>query len=156
MSRWCLVFSLYICTVLPINGFAQKGSAATAQLQQKILQLVNDHRQQIGLLPLTDIAVADREAAGHSARMASKKVAFGHDGFDERSDRVMNKLKNADAAAENVAYGPANAERIVDMWLHSPGHKKNIEGDFNLTGIGMACDKNGQWYFTQLFFRAGR
>ena len=35
--------------------------------------------------------------------------------------------------------------------LYSPGHRKNMEGQFNLTGIGCARGKDGVFYFTQLF-----
>jgi len=41
----------------------------------------------------------------------------------------------------------------VDGWLNSPGHKKNIEGNFTLTGIGYARDHKGNIYFTQIFSR---
>jgi hypothetical protein len=34
--------------------------------------------------------------------------------------------------------GPMGAREVVDGWLHSPGHRRNIEGDFRLTGIGLA------------------
>jgi uncharacterized protein YkwD len=45
------------------------------------------------------------------------------------------------------------AHKVVDGWLHSPGHKKNIEGDYNFTGIGVSKDKNGRIYYTQIFLR---
>jgi len=45
------------------------------------------------------------------------------------------------------------AREVVDGWLHSPGHKRNIEGDFIFTGIGHARDKKGDIYFTQIFSR---
>jgi len=43
--------------------------------------------------------------------------------------------------AENVGYnmGYANpASEVVKVWLHSPEPLKNIKGDFELTGIGVA------------------
>jgi uncharacterized protein YkwD len=46
-----------------------------------------------------------------------------------------------------------SAREVVDGWLKSPGHKRNIEGDFTLTGIGIASDKQGNIYFTQIFSR---
>jgi uncharacterized protein YkwD len=47
--------------------------------------------------------------------------------------------------------GSTTAREVVDNWLKSPMHKKNIEGAFNLTGIGVAADKKGTLYFTQIF-----
>ena len=58
------------------------------------------------------------------------------------------------SGAENVAYGAETAEEVVRMWLKSPGHKKNIEGKYNYTGIGIARGRNGQLYYTQLFILA--
>jgi uncharacterized protein YkwD len=42
------------------------------------------------------------------------------------------------------------------MWLNSPGHRKNIEGPYNLTGIAMAKAKDGTMYFTQIFINKQR
>ncbi len=85
--------------------------------------------------------------------MANKSVAFGHDGFDNRIDVIISKIGRINAAAENVAYGQMNASTVVNGWLRSPGHKKNIEGDYNLTGIGVYKDANGTIYFTQIFLK---
>ena len=52
-----------------------------------------------------------------------------------------------------AAPGPMGAREVVDGWLHSPGHRRNIEGDFRLTGIGLAEGSNGMIYFTQIFVR---
>jgi uncharacterized protein YkwD len=52
-----------------------------------------------------------------------------------------------------VASGQMTAREVVNGWLKSPGHKKNIEGNFVLTGIGYARSKKGDIYFTQIFSR---
>ena len=83
--------------------------------------------------------------------MATKKIPFRHDGFDERMAAISRQLKNVSATAENVAYGANTAKDVVDMWLHSPGHKKNIEGNYNLTGLGIEKGTDGQLYYTQIF-----
>jgi uncharacterized protein YkwD len=55
--------------------------------------------------------------------------------------------------AENVASGQMSAREVVDGWLNSPGHRRNIEGNFKLTGIGLARGSRGMIYFTQIFTR---
>ena len=35
----------------------------------------------------------------------------------------------------------------------SPLHKKNIDGDYDLAGVGAAQDANGVVYFTQIFVK---
>ena len=85
--------------------------------------------------------------------MASGKVGFGHSGFNSRAKAIQKSMNSVTSVAENVAEGQMTAREVVDGWLHSPGHKKNIEGNFTLTGIGYASDKKGNIYFTQIFSR---
>ena len=55
--------------------------------------------------------------------------------------------------SENVAMNnsPIPAQVVVRGWINSEGHKKNMEGDYDLTGVGIARSRNGSWYFTQIF-----
>ena len=124
-----------------------------SSLTRDILYHVNEYRKKKGLGALKMIAVADEQAALHSKNMALKKTAFGHDGFEERIQLISKSTGNISAAAENVAYGKLSAEEVVKGWINSPGHKKNIEGNFTLTGIGVYEDGTGVIFFTQLFMR---
>ena len=78
-------------------------------------------------------------------------MPFGHDGFDLRYKYVAAKLGFIDAFAENVAMGMENAQQVVDSWAHSPGHRKNMLGNYNLTGIAAVTAANGYIYFTEIF-----
>ena len=83
--------------------------------------------------------------------MATNRTDFGHAGFSIRSKVITAKVSGATAVAENVAYGNHTAKEVVDGWLKSSGHRKNIEGNFTLTGIGVARDQHAKLYFTQIF-----
>ncbi len=120
-------------------------------LNEDILRLVNEHRKAIGKAPLQMIDVASAQAAQHSINMMKGRTPFGHEGFDDRVAAVKKSIGFISAAAENVAYGQMSAEEVVNGWLHSPGHKRNIEGDYNLTGIGFSQNSDGVIYFTQVF-----
>jgi len=85
--------------------------------------------------------------------MLTGKSPFGHDGFRQRIDLISSRLGKLHVAAENVASGPMDAREVVDGWLHSPGHRRNIMGDFQLTGIGVAEAANGMIYFTEIFVK---
>ena len=122
-----------------------------ATINERILQLVNQHRLSIGKGELKMIDVATEQALQHSKDMMTGRTPFGHDGFDNRANVVKKSIGFINGAAENVAYGQLSAEEVVDGWLHSPGHKRNIEGDYNLTGIGVSQNRDGVLYFTQLF-----
>ena len=139
-------FVFLILMTVPMRGFTQPRSA-------DILRYVNEHRRSKGLAPLQANSFISSVALAHSRDMLSGKSAFGHDGFNERIDRMRKHLGPIRVAAENVASGPMSAREVVDGWLHSPGHRRNIEGNFKLTGIGLARRGDGMIYFTQIFIR---
>jgi len=124
----------------------------TDKLEAEILQNVNDDRKDHGLAPLQVNALESSLALKHSQDMARGSVKFGHDGFNRRARSIQQSLGSTEIG-ENVAEGPMTAREVVDGWLNSPGHKRNIEGNFTSTGIGYASDKNGNIYFTQIFSR---
>lgn len=119
--------------------------------EEQILILINKHRKKKGLAPLTANFVITSVARQHSLEMATGKMPFGHSGMDARFSYIKTRVKGVMSLAENVAYGSRTAEEVVTGWLNSPGHKKNIEGNYRLTGIGVARNVKSQLYFTQLF-----
>lgn len=120
-------------------------------LEDQILTLINQYRKKKGLPALQSNPVIEAEARRHTVSMASKRTPFGHDGFNYRSKVITTKIPGVTATAENVAYGSRSAEEVVNGWIKSPGHRKNIEGKYRLTGIGVARDAKSVLYFTQIF-----
>jgi len=150
---------LAIVTILsfqPATTYAQKTTTDYTQLATEVLQLVNEHRAGLGLPALKMNAMITKVAGTHSANMASGKVPFSHDGFDDRVAMINKQIKTANAWAENVAEGPRTAKSVVDMWLHSPEHKKNIEGHYDLTGIAISKSATGELFYTELFVNMGK
>ena len=121
-------------------------------MESDILKYVNEDRLAHGLSPLQMNQLESSLASKHSLDMSVGKVKFGHDGFNARAKTIKKALGSTEVG-ENVAEGSMTAREVVDGWLHSPGHKKNIEGNFTLTGIGYASNKKGDIYFTQIFSR---
>jgi uncharacterized protein YkwD len=83
--------------------------------------------------------------------MARGKMRFGHGGFNERIEAAGVPFTSA---AENVGQNQGfddPADQAVKGWLESHGHRTNIEGRYNLTGIGAARSRNGTLFFTQIF-----
>lgn len=121
--------------------------------EKEIHKLVNEHRNKLGKNTLQWHDFATVESQDHSQDMASFKVPFGHIGFSDRVARI--KAKDNDtilASGENVAQN-SSAKRAFNAWLGSPGHRKNIEGNWTHSGIGARKSANGSWYFTQIFLR---
>jgi uncharacterized protein YkwD len=145
-------FSWLALAALPNKSMAGP-PGVTVSISRQILNYINEYRRSKGLPVLQANSYISSVALGHSRDMLMGKTPFGHDGFRERIDRISGKLGRVHVAAENVASGPMGAREVVDGWLHSPGHRRNIEGDFRLTGIGLAEGANGMIYFTQIFIK---
>ena len=135
----------------PSNPTFAGPPASSTRISREILFFVNEFRRSKGLPALQANSYISSVALGHSKDMLTGKSPFGHDGFRQRIDQISSRLGKLHVAAENVASGPMDAREVVDGWLHSPGHRRNIMGDFQLTGIGVAEAANGMIYFTQIF-----
>ncbi len=83
--------------------------------------------------------------------MAKRRIRFGHSGFKRRIRKAKSQYENSYRYAENVASGQKTPKQVVDAWLKSPGHRKNIEGDYNFCGLAVARDKRGVTYYTHFF-----
>jgi uncharacterized protein YkwD len=87
--------------------------------------------------------------------MARNGESITHRGFDLRMKEIGKKLAFW-TAAENVATNSGYEDpgsRAVEGWKNSPGHRKNMLGDFTLTGIGVARSRPGAYYYTQIFLK---
>ncbi len=140
-----------LCTLVLLCLFH---TALAGGMETEIFRLINKYRQSRHLPALHMNASISAAARRHSRDMAARRVPFGHSGFDARIDKLLHGIKGAHAAAENVAYGSKTAADVVKLWIHSRGHRKNILGKYNLTGIGIARSRNGTLYFTQIFIAA--
>ncbi|PJD90779.1 MAG: SCP-like extracellular [Legionella sp.] len=114
---------------------------------------MNQFRVGHGLNPLHMNSVLTKEAMSHSIDMAKHRVNFGHDGFSQRMEHLHQHIATAQSGAENVAFNYKTAKIVADGWIHSPGHRRNILGHYDQTGIGIAYDTSGRPYFTQLFLK---
>jgi uncharacterized protein YkwD len=133
------------------QGRAALFSAKKLSIEEEILSWVNKYRESKSLPALQVNNAISEQAVKHSEEMAGKRVAFGHDGFQERVRNIIQKIGTLRASAENVAYGKLSPEEVVSLWIKSPGHRKNIEGKYTITGIGVAKAGDGSLYFTQIF-----
>ena len=76
-----------------------------------------------------------------------------HDYFFNRSEN-LKKGVNATSVSENVGYGYSSAQSIINAWLKSDGHRKNIENPgFTDFGISTKKDEDGRNYFTNIFVK---
>jgi len=94
-------------------------------------------------------------AQSHSESMANFDY-FDHTGIDDSTvgTRVTDEGYSWSYVSENIAAGQTTAQNVVDAWMGSDGHCKNIMSE-NVTEMGLACASNSgstyNYYWTQVF-----
>lgn len=155
-----MFFANKIITItLLILSFLSNAYATTesdSAIEQAVLVHINQYRQQHGLSKLKMDNAISIQAKQHSLDMANHRMSFGHKYFEKRIAKLRTQIKNFNGGAENVAYNYKDARQVVSQWVLSPGHKRNIVGNYNLTGIGVARDKQGKLYYTQIFLNTNK
>jgi uncharacterized protein YkwD len=145
----------------PANRTASPSPSAVANsnelsaIEQSVFKEINEYRQSQNLSPLTWNDEISQQARKHSEAMASGQVPLSHEGFEERVEAIA-KTVSYRGAAENVAANQGHAnpgQQAVQGWLSSSGHLRNIEGNYDLTGVGVAKNAQGEYYFTQIFIQ---
>ncbi|KTD74177.1 CAP domain-containing protein [Legionella tucsonensis] len=153
-----IILSSIVFSLLPnaYAGSAAKHVDSDTAIQNAVLFYINDYRQKHGLSKLIMDDHMVIQARQHSLDMANHRMHFGHQDFGKRIAKLRSQIKNTGGAAENVAYNYKTAQIVVSQWVKSPGHRRNIVGNYNLTGIGIARDKQGKLYYTQIFLQTGK
>jgi uncharacterized protein YkwD len=149
---------------IPILALALCGLAIAQEpdspdkVRDVVFKAVNDLRAEGKVAPLKRNAKLDAAAQKHAENMAKQQKA-AHD-LDGKSvkDRVQAESYKFSGLGENIApvrqtKDPRDAATVaVQAWKESPGHYQNIMRSIvTETGIGMAQDKDGNWYFCQVF-----
>jgi uncharacterized protein YkwD len=83
----------------------------------------------------------------------ARRGDIDHLGYDQRQQQVAAVLPLR-GFGENVAFTTRDsgvAKRMVERWVASPGHRRNLEGSWQLTGVGAARDRHGSWYVAMLY-----
>lgn len=96
----------------------------------------------------SQLAQAAQELADHVA----KTGRLSHWDFAGRLRRCGYRYS---AAAENAARCQTERE-AVDLWLGSPGHRKNMLGNYDDAGCGVARAKGGEYVFVLTLARPAR
>lgn len=153
LTLFAAALTLTALTGCPTNR--EKGSVPLPEeltpMEGNVFNQINEYRVSKDLSPLTVNFRLVEQARIHSRNMGEGKVPFGHQGFAERINATGISFQ---ASAENVAYNMGYKDpvtTVVKGWIHSEGHRRNIEGDFDLTGVGIFKTPEGKYYYTQLF-----
>ena len=118
-----------------------------------MLELTNDERAKAGCGALRMNSALTKAAEAHAADMVDEHY-FAHDSLDGRSpfDRMKAAGYTGGAMAENIAVGYKSPAAVVEGWMNSAGHRKNILNcTYTVIGIGYDAGQvkpdwgNGSW-----------
>ncbi len=144
------------------GGDSPTGEEAT--MKSQLLSLVNAARSQgtnCGgtFYPATTLLTWSSKlyqaALGHSKDMANNNY-FSHTGLNGKKagDRITAAGYIWSSYGENIAAGQPTAKSVMDGWLASPGHCRNIMST-SVTNMATAKATGGSYgiYWTQIFAR---
>jgi len=151
-----IVFTMVSCSSDSSEGTSTDKRVVTTynynETELKLVNLINNYRQSIGLNTLEVINHISYKSEEHNIYMIDNNVV-NHDYFQQRSDNLIQVL-GAERVGENIAYNYQTAENAFNAWMNSPGHRANIEGDYTHFGISVTIDtKTGKKYYTNMFMK---
>lgn len=127
---------------------------STEDAEKAMAEMINYNRHLRGLSKLMEDQTLAEIARTHSADMA-KNDFFGHISPTRGDLRERIKSYNLKffAIGENIALDDTVEHADAEL-LKSPGHRKNVFGDFTHVGVGIV-KKDGKLYITQVYIKKG-
>lgn len=119
----------------------------------EVLRLVNEERSAYGIAPLSL-----NSSICSAADVRAKEIVTEFSHTRPNGSSCFTALSDANVSyktcGENIAAGQKTPEQVVDAWMNSEGHRKNIlNSSFNKIGIGYYNNDNTSYssYWVQLF-----
>jgi uncharacterized protein YkwD len=136
-------------------------AAVDAAAEQEVLELVNAERRQNRLPELRPSPGLAEAARLHALDLAEEDY-LEHDSYDrsdgrlvkscEWSERVLRFVPDTRQLAENIAAGAETPRDVVDGWMRSSGHRKNMLGArYTEVGIGYWPGGSARFYWVADF-----
>lgn len=136
-------------TQVPASSQALKGYYCY-DFEAEVVRLINIERAKEGIGPVTMNQSLRSSAAVRALEIVNK---FSHE--RPNGERWVTSIKvRYKCAGENIAAGQRTPERVVQAWMNSEGHRKNIMNP-RYSEVGVACyfeaDSTYRYYWGQLF-----
>ncbi|HZH62605.1 MAG TPA: CAP domain-containing protein [Metabacillus sp.] len=121
-----------------------------SQVAQQVIDLTNAERKRNGLPALK----ADSQLSGVAQKKSEdmrQNNYFSHTSptYGSPFDMMRDFGVSYKTAGENIAQGQQSPQEVVQAWMNSEGHRKNILSQ-DFTHIGIGYDSNGH-HWTQMF-----
>ncbi len=136
------------------GGEAHVVSDPFESYRMDVYRMVNEERKNAGIVELKYNMQLENAAGEHAEAMMNEGF-FAHTNPNSGStvfDRCKHYLYDQRDIGENIAEGQESPEAVMESWMNSPPHKKNILHDgFREIGIGIAETPDGDIYWVQVF-----
>ena len=132
------------------NAEQRASQEGISETEMRVIELTNAERRKAGLSDLKADAEISNVARQKSADMQQNNY-FSHTSptYGSPFDMMRDFGISYNTAGENIAMGQRSPEEVVQAWMNSEGHRKNILSP-NFTHIGIGYVENGH-YWTQMF-----
>ncbi|MGO0905791.1 CAP domain-containing protein [Clostridioides difficile] len=135
------------------NNSSDSTTGNFSAYQKEVVDLVNVDRSKAGLNPLTLDADVSNVATKKSQDMIDNNY-FAHNSptYGSPFDMLKKFGISYKTAGENIAMGQKTPKEVVNAWMNSEGHRKNIlNPNYSKIGVGVAQKSGGSIYWTQIF-----
>jgi uncharacterized protein YkwD len=134
--------------VLALAASSICSTPTSLPVERAVCEITNTEREKSSEVPLQLDAHLSDIARNFAADMRARKY-FSH--VTPEGATMQSRLKNGSViyryAGENIAMGYRDAQYVMDGWMNSPGHRRNILTEqFRKIGVGVSGD-----YYVQVF-----
>ncbi|NLZ45437.1 MAG: hypothetical protein GX896_01970 [Clostridiales bacterium] len=140
----------------PINMLNTAVSASAlpniTSFANDIAALVNVERKAKGLSPIKVAPILNTAATIRSNEISTQATLSHTRPNGTECFTIFDELNiEYNTIGENIASGYSTAKDVMEAWMNSQGHKENIlNSKYEYIGVGVV-EKNGRYYWTQLF-----
>ncbi len=124
-------------------------------LEQSVYEQINEHRESKGLPPLVLDGWLSKQAREQSTAMARGEISVDDQAMQSRHQQIVSTGPYKQVSSiVCITFGHTLPGRAaVNGWLNDPQERfrSTIDGNYELTGVGVAMNLKGEYYFTQIF-----
>ena len=133
---------------VPEGDWFARGTSGVRDLDRvraEMLARVNAARKKAGAPPLRSNSRLYLAAQRHAEDMLARNY-FAHGSPEKKTVRERATAADYDwrLIGENIAEGQLSVDEVMETWMNSPGHRKNIlQPGFKELGVGLALGRSG-------------
>jgi uncharacterized protein YkwD len=124
---------------------AASAASAAKSLAADVIARTNAIRKEAGCSPVKADERLRSIAQEHASDMARHRYLEHEDREGTSSDERIGSAGYGNVTGENLANGYPGPAEVMDVWMHSAGHRANIE-DCAFTHIGVGYAANGHYW----------